>query len=190
MDSTDHVQQAAFQQRIARISQARYGVPEQAVRQNYMENLAYPLSFIGAALIGALSVFAARYIRFQLGAGSIAGEGADTLMIMDVVAASAAGLFLKMIFRIRSQHYKSAQTVGVLAMVALMHNAVHSAPRVFSMVFSPEWVEQVQTSTEPKTAIFAGYMIPLSGAPAGADGAENAGSGSDGPRFIVLQNGG
>jgi len=189
MHSTDQHQRDAFQDRIARISQQR-GTPEPTeIKQNYAANMAYPLSFIGAAAIGAFSVLLARYLRFHMGAGGIGGEGAESLLIMDVVMASAAGLFLKMIFRIQAQHYKTAQTVGVLAMVALMHNAVHFAPGVFSKVFSDDWVEEVLIVTDPKTAIFAGFSIPL-----GQDGQQGGGSGAgrsgDGLGKVVMQNGG
>jgi len=183
MHSTDQSQQDAFQQRIARISKDRGVTEVAAVKQNYLSTLAYPLSFIGAAVIGALSVFLARYVRYHMGAGSLAGEGADTMMIMDVVMASMVGLFLKMIFRIQAQHYKSAQTVGVFAMVALMHNAVHAAPGVFTAVFSQEWVEQVVEMTDPKTLLFAGVSVPIGGE------AHSPAKNSE-PQHIQMQNGG
>jgi len=43
----------------------------------------------------------------------------------------------------------------------MMHNAVHSAPAVFSAMFSPEWTAEVTEVTEPNSLYLRGEVLPF-----------------------------
>ena len=57
--------------------------------------------------------------------------------------------------------YKFVQFGGVVLMISMMHNAVHSAPGTFSALFSPEWTAAVQAKTEPNSLYLRGEVIPF-----------------------------
>jgi hypothetical protein len=42
-----------------------------------------------------------------------------------------------------------------------MHNAVHAAPALFSLLFSPVWAAEVTAGTEPRSILIRGEVIPL-----------------------------
>lgn len=126
------------------------------------ENLAYPLSIVGACLIGMFAVFAARYARFHIFGGSMVGEDADIAMLMDGALAFGVGFIFRSFFSFESQEYITAKMVGIAAMIAVMHNFVHWAPGLFSGLFSPDYVEMTLAMTEPNSILFRGVSFVLS----------------------------
>lgn len=191
----------AFEARIARLNASR-GLPEQPMQagmapgavagpapvqkpvklNDWRENIRYPATIVGAFVLGLIAVFMARYVRFHLGAGGLAGENADFFMLLDGALAVGTGFALKMLFRLEGKEFQTAQTAGVFAMVCTMHNLVHWAPDEFSLIFSPEWTEMVVETTEPKSILFRGNSFVF-------DGGETAKAGkSNTPGFIVMDS--
>ena len=142
------------------------------------ETIGYPLSLIGACLIGMLAVFAARYARFHIFGGSMVGEDADIAMMMDGALAFGAGFVFRSFFNFESQEYVAAKTVGIVAMIALMHNFVHWAPGLFEGLFDAGYVEMTLAYTEPNSILFRGVSFVLS--------EPHTAEASTSPRYIQL----
>ena len=146
------------QEKSRRVTRAEAGLPSMS------ENIRYPLLFVWAAIVGMIAVFLSRYIRFHLTGGSLSGgENADMVMMIDGAIAAGTGFALKNLLSIEDKSLQFAQTVGVVIMVLAMHNLVHLAPKAFSVVFSPEWTQDVLETTEPKSLLFAGVTYRLAG---------------------------
>ncbi len=185
-------QQAAFQNRLNRIreKQGQPPMPTQAERQaalaaeaaaaipqpknksqprgevspvpSVWENLGYPMSILGAFLIGMIAVFAARYARFHIMGGSMVGEDADIAMMMDGALAFGVGFVFRSFFNFESQEYITAKTFGIFAMICLMHNLVHWAPGLFAGLFDVDYVLMTLEMTEPNSILFRGVSFVLS----------------------------
>lgn len=170
-------EQDNFQDRLSRISDERTRMkdakggkekPKRAAAglPDYRDSLRYPLSIIWAFVVGLIAVFAARYIRYHLTGGSLSGgDSADITMIIDAGIAGATGFALKGLLSLESKTLQLAQNIGVAVMVVMMHNLVHIAPAPFSWMFSPEWVRDVEQTTEPKSILFRGVTFLLSSDP-------------------------
>lgn len=127
------------------------------------DTIGYPASIVGAVLIGMLAVLVTRWARHMLLGGSLIGEDADIMMAIDGGVALAFGLVMKWLFRLSGKLQETARTVGILAMIGVMHNLVHILPGAFEMAFSPEWVTAVIESTEPQSILFRGESFVLGG---------------------------
>lgn len=181
-------QSAEFQQRAAELRAARQalqGNPRQSRKSSeILGNARYPASIIGAFLTGMIAVAFARYIRFHLSGGTMAGEDADMTMMLDGAIGAAAGFFIRQMFKFEAKVFLTASNVGVGAMILTMHNLVHYAPAPFEIAFSPDWVREVVETTDPNTAVFGEFVFTFGGAePSGAEpsGAEVAQAEADLP---------
>ncbi|WP_095589596.1 hypothetical protein [Actibacterium ureilyticum] len=172
-------QQQDFQERLARLGHAsqtpepqvippeheplpdKYTPRNVAPLDGWRQNARYPLKLAGAFLFGMLAVFAARYVRFHMNGGALTGEDADLMMVLDAGMAAAVGFAMTQAFRLDGKEFQAAQTFGVAAMVATMHNAVHWAPKPFEAIFSPQWVSDVREFTEPNSILFRGVSFML-----------------------------
>ncbi len=160
--------QQAFQDRISRI---RYGAtivsdnvhtPERRVivpmtrGQELRENARYPLSIVGAFLLGMLAVFIGRYVSFQLiGTGRMADDPSGTFYI-DIALAAGVAFVIRMALDFRDPAHLAGKSMGITVAAATMHNLVHAAPSIWAILFSEEWVAAVIQVTEPKSIYFAG----------------------------------
>lgn len=138
--------------------------PQKEVRPvpSIWENLGYPMSLVGAFLIGMIAVFAARYARFHIMGGSLVGEDADIAMMIDGALAFGVGFIFRSFFNFESQEYITAKTIGIAAMIALMHNLVHWAPGLFVGLFDEDYVLMTLEMTEPNSILFRGVSFVLS----------------------------
>ena len=156
----------SFQSRLNRVAAVRAPIeaakPEISVLPDWKQNIKYPAAIVGAALLGILAVFIARYVRFHMTGGTLAGDDPDITMMIDGGIAAACSFALFSMLRFSGAEFKAAQTFGIAAMVMTMHNAVHAAPEVFDVVFSEEWTDEVIAYTEPKSILFRGVSFVLS----------------------------
>ncbi len=168
-------QNQVFQDRLKRIEQARAPdladlldaegnpVPDRtqvSPLPDWKQNLRYPALLVAAAMAGMLGVFVARFVRFHLTGGTLAGgEAADLTMLIDGGLAAMASFLVFSLLRFDGKDLKAAQTVGVAIMICTMHNLVHAAPRVFDAVFSPAWTAEVMEATQPKSILFRGVSF-------------------------------
>jgi|GEM_PF-1941020 len=156
---------SSFQNRLNRVAEKRAPIeaakPEVAVLPDWKESIKHPSAIVGAALVGMLAVFVARYARYHLMGGSLAGDDADITMMIDGAIGVACSFVLFSALRFKGAEYKAAQTFGIFAMIMIMHNFVHAAPRVFNTVFSPQWTQEVIAMTEPNSILFRGATFVL-----------------------------
>lgn len=112
-----------------------------------------PFTMTGAFLLGAVLVFAMRYLRFRyLGEGLI-GEDPRVSMALDAAGATLAVVLVRVLFRSGGVIRTPTRVLGVLAMLLGMHNLVHIAPEPFSRMFSPEWTAAVTSATKPDSIL-------------------------------------
>lgn len=170
-------QNQGFQDRLKRIEQARAPdladlvdadgnpIPDRthvSPLPDWKQNLRYPALLAAATVAGMFGVFVARFVRFHLTGGTLAGgEAADLTMVIDGAIAAMASFVVFTLLRFDGKELKAAQTLGVAIMICTMHNLVHAAPRVFDAVFSPVWTAEVIEFTEPKSILFRGVSFVL-----------------------------
>mgnify|MGYP001796857615 CR=1 FL=1 len=85
------------------------------------------------------------------------GGGGDVLadrLVMDAVMSSCIGFLIRMVTNMKSPVHMSAKGFGITAGVLTMHMAVHRLPEQFERLFSPEWVYQVISTTDPNGILF------------------------------------
>jgi hypothetical protein len=121
--------------------------------------LIFPFTFVGALSIGLVSVLLARLVRVQFYGGGLTGDQAEMLMLMDASMALIFAFILRWMFQYRAPVMKSASTIGVACMIVAMHNFVHLAPDIFSVVFPAEWVRNVIVTTEMDSVLFRGISF-------------------------------
>ncbi|MDQ2093016.1 hypothetical protein [Rhodalgimonas zhirmunskyi] len=119
-----------------------------------------PLSFA----MGVIGVVLAWYgIFFYTGGGTASMLASDSMMAMGLVAgvAVAAVLLLRLLLSSSLTAHSLVQGLGVIAGVALLHNAVHLFPDHWAMIFSDGWVSQVRGLTQAHTILLPGLSIPI-----------------------------
>ncbi len=133
-------------------------------------NLVYVLSFPGALLMGLLGVLMAQYMRFQFtGVPSLNAEkDFDPAILGAYVICGASIWALMYLVRLDGKEQKSAATIGLFAGALGFHNLVFVMPGLFSLVFSPEWVDWITTIAEPYSVYFGGEYYAFGEAPSEA----------------------
>ena len=117
---------------------------------------------IFAVLFGLLAVVLVRIGKYHVtGSAMIAGENADITLATETLAALLLSFVLFAVMPFRGVQYKFAQFGGVVVMISMMHNAVHTAPSLFNAMFSPEWTAAVTEQTEPNSLYLRGEVIPF-----------------------------
>ncbi|MDD9923154.1 MAG: hypothetical protein OXQ92_12895 [Boseongicola sp.] len=154
-----------FQDRLARVAEKREPIeaakPYVQAVPDWKQNAKYPAALVAAAALGMLAVFAARYVRFHLFGGTMAGDDPDFTMIIDAGIAMACAFALFAMLRFSDKSMKTAQTFGIVFMIGVMHNMVHVAPGLFSTLFSEEWTEDIIAYSEPGSIYFRGNYFKV-----------------------------
>ena len=179
---------SGFQDRINRMQERRAPIeaarPKVDVLPDWRANIRYPATLVGMAFLGMFAVFFARFVRYHLLGGTLAGEAPDITMMIDAALAAVAGVLIftavgltlrdanradnDSIFslkNLRDNPVKAALVVGIAIMIGTMHNMVHKAPSAFNLIFSEEWTEDVVTYSAPGSIYFRGnyYVVFPSG---------------------------
>lgn len=108
-------------------------------------------------LAGALGVGVVRFIRWHYFGLSDEAISADMLLAIDAFAAIAFAYVVSGVFRFGGRAAMLAQMVGVLAMLASMHNLVWRYPDPFQVAFGTEWVARTLETTTPNTLQLRGF---------------------------------
>ena len=176
--------QDVFAERLARLDQTHsqraqtQTATAQAQRGNrpdWVSNLGYPASIIGACLLGLLTVVMSRYVMFHLNGAPDPNADADMTMLIDGGLALAIAFVLRSAFHLTTKEHLAAKTVGIWIALTCMHNLVHAYPTVWSNAFSPEWVTRTTDMTEPRSFFFRGMSFKINGGTTeAADGASPA----------------
>lgn len=163
-----------FQSRINRMAERQAPIdaakPHVELLPDWKANIRYPAAIVASALVGMLAVFVARFVRFHLMGGTLAGDDPDFTMIIDGAVAVACSFLLFGMLKFNGKEFKAAQTAGVVAMMGLMHNFVLAAPSAFGLLFSKEWTDDIVTYSEPGSIYFRGLYIVV--IPSGDDVAD------------------
>lgn len=156
-------QQQNFDARISRLGVQDSGQqPPKQGEPSALNKKSKALAPIIAFVIGLCAVVLARYLRFRFEVGALTGETADVMMLVDIGFGIAAGILVKLVFRVKSPEYYPLLIVGVLVSVVMMHNLVHMSSGVFKTYFSPQWTEAVLEGTKPNTVLYRGTSYTFS----------------------------
>lgn len=165
--------QDVFAERLARLGaehgqraavQAQQAQAARGSRPEWVSNLGYPASIVGACILGVIAVVLSRYAMFHINGAPDPGADADLTMIIDGALAFGIAFVLRMAFYMTDKIHLAAKTVGIWIALTLMHNLVHDFPGLWSTAFSEEWVERTTEMTEPRSFYFRGYSFEFAGA--------------------------
>ncbi len=118
-----------------------------------------PISLAIALTIGIIATVLARVGLFQAVNATGLELSLKTGLIADAAAALMLAIVLCFLFRVRKNYHMVASVVGACLMIGGMHQLVHDAPDLWSKAFSPEWVQQVVSSTKPDSFEFKGLTV-------------------------------
>lgn len=148
--------------RVAENQKPREDVAVVTVLPDIKERFSGKFGLFAAVLVGLLAVLIVRIARFHYsGEAMLGGENADMTLAIETVAALALSFVLFAMLPFKGVAFKFAQFGGVIVMISMMHNAVHSAPGLFNAMFSPEWTAAVTEQTEPNSLYLRGEVIPF-----------------------------
>lgn len=145
------------------VAQTQQAQATKGTRPEWVTNLGYPASIVGACILGLISVVLARYCMFHINGAPDPGADADLTMIIDGALAFGIAFVLRMAFYMSDKVHLAAKTVGIWIALTCMHNLVHDFPGVWATAFSDEWVERTTEMTEPRSFFFRGYSFELGG---------------------------
>jgi hypothetical protein len=135
--------------------------PIEEASLHFAKNAIYPLSLIGAFLLGMLSVLIGQFVRVNL-----IGVGQPDqlwLAVADLIMATMIIFSIKSMFHLPLKELVFSQTIGVVLMFLTLHNFVLLAPFPFAVLMSPEWVQLIQDGTHLGTLRLGTVEIPLIG---------------------------
>lgn len=154
-------------------------------------NALYPLSLLGAFVLGLFAVALGIYARFQLMAGQAVLEDASIEMALSGGIGLMLSFVLAQMFRLTSKEHKAMQAAGVFVMVCGFHNLAHWLPGPMTLLFSPAHVVEMQVTSPANSARIGGSYFPLfaTGAPeqGTADGLAACPPDAPKPDVAVLQ---
>lgn len=165
---------ADFQARLERMGAAQHVRPPEPertpgtkvkrkeARPEWVENVAYTGSFVGAFFLGLLSILIARYVQFHMMGVPDPNGDADMQMMVDAGVAFMVVWFFRMLFDMKSHQHIVCKTAGLWVALCTMHNLVHLYPNVWATVFSQEWVNMTRAMSEPNSILFRGMSFTLS----------------------------
>lgn len=155
----------SFQSRLNRVADRRAPAeaakPQVEVLPDWRANVSGPMGLVLALLIGALSVLLVRVASFHMTGTAMIGDNPDIRMVAETVAALSLSLILFRFLPYRGVQYGFIQFGGVVLMVSMMHNIVHTMPGPFSLIFSTDWTAEVTAGTEPNSLYLRGQSVPF-----------------------------
>ncbi|WP_299139895.1 hypothetical protein [uncultured Tateyamaria sp.] len=128
---------------------------------DWVRNMVYPGSLVGACFVGILTVILSRYVMFHMNGAPDPDGDADLTMLMDGGLALAIAFVLRNALNMSSKEHLACKTAGIWIALTCMHNLVHAYPMTWANAFSPEWVERTVEMTEPKSIFFRGMSFTL-----------------------------
>ncbi|MEM9740844.1 MAG: hypothetical protein AAF829_13365 [Pseudomonadota bacterium] len=156
-----------FENRVNRVADAR--VPSEAYKSevsvlpDWKRELASKSGIPVSIVLGLLAVLAVRLVLYHYTGTAMLSDEPDLTMAKETGAALILAATLFLIFPFGGGlKYKLAQAIAVVVAITGMHNLVHSAPGVFSLIFSPEWTAEVVETTKPASVLFRGETTVLS----------------------------
>lgn len=153
----------SFNDRLNRVAEVRSPMENTqrpvGVLPDWKDSMSGKFGLFIALFVGILAVLLVRIGRFHFLGTAMIGENADMTLAIETGAALALSFILFMALPFKGFQFKIAQFAGVALMISMMHNAVHSAPGLFGVMFSPEWATEVTSVTEPNSLYLRGEVI-------------------------------
>lgn len=155
----------SFQSRLNRVADARApheaNQPDVSVLPNWKRDVAAKLSVPIALLTGTLAVFAVRLGQFHINGVTMISSTPEMTMAIEAGVVILLSVIVMLMMPSKSALVKLAYLAGIAIGLVAMHNAVHTAPPVFSLFFSDQWTTEVLAATEPNSIYFRGQSIPI-----------------------------
>ena len=164
--------QDVFAERLARLGaehgqraevQTQQAQAARGPRPDWVTNLGYPISVLGACVLGLIAVVLARYGMYVIGGEPDPLADPDLTMVIDGALAFGIAFVLRMAFHMTDKVHLAAKTVGIWIALTCMHNLVHDYPALWAMGFSEAWVERTTSMTEPRSFYVRGYSFEFGG---------------------------
>jgi hypothetical protein len=171
------VHQTDFAARIARIEQGigsskttiyvgldetyavKYRQRGQSGKFQMAHNAAYPLTILLAFGVGILSNAIARLAAFLSQGVPDAATNFDYQMMMDFVTAMMLSLVIGACLGMNIRNFMAARSLGIVAGMLGLHNAVHLWPDLFAKVYTTPWVGYILSTTEPRSLLWRGVSF-------------------------------
>lgn len=153
-----------FKDRLARVADVHApdeGVAPVSVLPDMKSRFSSKFALFFALVFGVLAVLIVRVARFHYSGEAMIGGNPDMTLAMETGAALVVSFILFALLPYKGIQYKFVQFAGVILMISMMHNAVHSSPGLFNAMFSPEWTAAVTEQTEPNSLYLRGEVIPF-----------------------------
>lgn len=141
--------------------------PIEQASLHFARNSIYPLSILGAFILGMLSVVIGQFVRINL--IGIGQPDQLWLAVADLVMATMIIFSIKNMFHLPLKELVTAQTIGIVLMFLTLHNFVHLAPFPFAILMSPEWVDGIVNQSHLGTLRLGSVEIPIMDMSAQAD---------------------
>lgn len=122
-------------------------------------NAGYPLLVLLAFCVGLVSNALARLSVFMSQGLPDPTVGADMAMMMDFITAMMLSVVIGAVLGMNIRNFMMARSLGVVAGMFGLHNAVHIWPWLFEPVFSKLWVGYILSSTEARSLVWRGVSF-------------------------------
>jgi hypothetical protein len=122
-------------------------------------NAGYPLSVLLAFMVGILANTIARLAAFLSQGLPDPGVGVDYVMMMDFITAMMISVVVGAVLGMNIRNFMVARSLGVVAGMFGLHNAVHVWPWLFEPIFSKLWVGYILSSTEARSLLWRGVSF-------------------------------
>jgi hypothetical protein len=124
-------------------------------------NAGYALSFPFCLAVGFLCHGAERLAEFALAGLPDPNENLDIAMVKMAVTGFLLTVVITHCLGLRDKGLLVPKLLGVAAGMLFFHNLVHLWPHLFEQVFSPIWVAQITSMTEPRSMYWRGISFPF-----------------------------
>ena len=124
-----------------------------------VQNAAYPVSTLAAVILGAVSHAIGQIGRYHVQGLSNQAANPDIETLAQIILGIVIAMALGYVFRLHSKSFTTLKSMGVVLGVLFMHNAVHLYPKVFAVLTSPMWVNQVVSQTEAHSMLWRGISF-------------------------------
>ena len=135
--------------------------PDVDLLPNWKQDVAAKLGWPAALLVGMLSVLVVRAGLFHYTGTAMISDTPDITTATEAGGAVVLSFITFLLFPYRGLKYVMTMLVGIGIATVAMHNAVHSEPGFFSLVFSSEWTEEVTQATKKHSIYVLGDTIPI-----------------------------
>lgn len=155
----------SFESRVNRVAGAR--APHEASKQevsvlpDWKREVLGKLSLPFAILAGAIAVFAVRLAQFHINGTALVSNTPEMTMAVEAGVVILLSVIVMLMMPSKTALVKLGYLAGITVGLVAMHNAVHNAPALFSLAFSPGWTAEVLAATEPNSLYFRGESIAV-----------------------------